>query len=84
MAYTLSIANNNVPYTFEVNGSEVTLPYTLQDGDVIQIYISGATGGIIAGILKINGNSYDESSSLSINISDTNIVINRETGGASN
>lgn len=81
MAYTLSKANNDVPYTFEVNGTAVTLPYTLQDGDVIQIYISDLSTG---GILYINGVSYSESSSPSINVSDTNIVINREMEGASN
>ena len=78
MAYTLSVLSSSVPYTFEVNGTAVTLPYTLQDGDVIQIY---RNLGTMSGMLYVNETGYRESSSLSINVSDTNIVINSGAGG---
>ena len=81
MPYTLSIANNNVPYTFVVNGNTVTLPYTLQDGDVIEIYRSAE---ITTGMLYVNENCYAENASLSVNVSDTNIVIDRALGGGLN
>lgn len=71
MAHTLTINDQYTGYwAVTVNGSNVTSPYTLQNGDIIKV--PTLTQGI-----TINGTSYDFASENVLNISNEDITVVR-------